>query len=238
MQLMEAQVLKLGADTALVTKQGALVDAQTAKETLEVEKLELELTYKFPKELEMIDAQIENMRAEVALKQYELTVLKPIEYQLRLAEMELKKLQVPLMQRELEIKEKQLGIAEKELAIKEKQLEITKYELEYKLPAEVKSIEAQGDLYKQKVITEKAQTDDSVVGEGSVINLNNKVLAEQAKSFLRDSKLKVASLLIDTWKVRRTDDPDATPADGINKLRDVEIGTVVDAVFESVGIEG
>lgn len=84
------------------------------------------------------------------------------------------------------------------------------------------------------MITEKAQTDNSVVGDGSVINLNNKVLAEQAKSFLRDGKLKLANMLIDTWKIRRNDDPDEAPVNDINKLNDKKIGETVDAVFTSV----
>lgn len=234
MQMLEAQIQKVAADTVLTVKQGALVDAQTAKESLEVTKLEWEIEHKLPKELEMIDAQIANMKAEVALKEYELKVIKPVQLAIQQAELRLKELQIPLMQKELELKDKQLDIAIKDLELKGQQLEIAKYELEFKLPAEVKSIQAQGDLYAQKVITEKAQTDNSVVGDGSVINLNNKVLAEQAKSFLRDGKLKLANMLIDTWKIRRNDDPDEAPVNDINKLNDKKIGETVDAVFESV----
>lgn len=234
MQMLEAQIQKVAADTVLTVKQGALVDAQTAKESLEVTKLEWEIEHKLPKELEMIDAQIANMKAEVALKEYELKVIKPVQLAIQQAELRLKELQIPLMQKELELKDKQLDIAIKDLQIREQQLEIAKYELQFKLPAEVKSIQAQGDLYAQKVITEKAQTDNSVVGDGSVINLNNKVLAEQAKSFLRDGKLKLANMLIDTWKIRRNDDPDEAPVNDINKLNDKKIGETVDAVFTSV----
>lgn len=234
MQMLEAQIQKVAADTVLTVKQGALVDAQTAKESLEVTKLEWEIDHKLPKELQMIDAQIANMKAEVALKEYELKVIKPIQLAIQQAELRLKELQIPLMQKELELKDKQLDIAIKDLEIKGQQLEIAKYELQFKLPAEVKSIQAQGDLYAQKVITEKAQTDNSVVGDGSVINLNNKVLAEQAKSFLRDGKLKLANMLIDTWKIRRNDDPDEAPVNDINKLNDKKIGETVDAVFTSV----
>lgn len=234
MQMLEAQIQKVAADTVLTVKQGALVDAQTAKESLEVTKLEWEIDHKLPKELQMIDAQIANMKAEVALKEYELKVIKPVQLAIQQAELRLKELQIPLMQKELELKDKQLDIAIKDLEIKGQQLEIAKYELQFKLPAEVKSIQAQGDLYAQKVITEKAQTDNSVVGDGSVINLNNKVLAEQAKSFLRDGKLKLANMLIDTWKIRRNDDPDEAPVNDINKLNDKKIGETVDAVFTSV----
>lgn len=250
MQLTEAQIQKIGADTVFVTKQGALVDAQTIKESLEAEKLEHEIEHKLPRELAMMDAQIENMRLEIALKDYELKYIKPVQLALQNKELDikdkqlhimekelrLKELQIPIMERELALKEKQLEITDKELAIKQQQLDIAKYELEFKLPAEVGSIQAQADLYKQKVITETAQTNPRVIVEGSVIDRNNKVLTEQAKSYDRDGKLKVASLMSDSWKVRRNDDPDEAPVNDINKLNDVMIGKAITTLYDSVGI--
>lgn len=89
----------------------------------------------------------------------------------------------------------------------------------------------------KKVVTEKAQTDASVIGKGSVIDHNNKVLAQQVSiSYDNDSKLKATSMLVDTWKVRRNDDPDEAPVNDINKLADPNIGTAVVKVLQSVGI--
>lgn len=208
LQLLEAQIHKTATDTIVATKQGGLIDAQIHKEMAQTEMLHLEMEYKFPKELALIDAQIANMKAEIALKEYELKYIKPI----------------------------QLALQEKELDIKEQQLRLAEYELLVKAPAEVRSINAQADLYNQKVVTEKAQTDASVIGSGSVIDHNNKVLAQQAISYDNDSKLKATSMLVDTWKVRRNDDPDEAPVNDINKLADPNIGTAVGKVLQSVGI--
>lgn len=208
LQLLEAQIHKTATDTIVATKQGGLIDAQIHKEMAQTEMLHLEMEYKFPKELALIDEQIANMKAEIALKEYELKYIKPI----------------------------QLALQEKELDIKEQQLRLAEYELLVKAPAEVRSINAQADLYNQKVVTEKAQTDASVIGSGSVIDHNNKVLAQQAISYDNDSKLKATSMLVDTWKVRRNDDPDEAPVNDINKLADPNIGTAVGKVLQSVGI--
>ena len=168
LQLLEAEIQKVATDTILVTKQGGLVGAQIHREMAQTEMLHLEMEYKFPKELAMIDAQIENMKAEIALKDYELKYIKPI--------------QLALQEKELALREKQIQISEKELGIKEQQLALARYEFEVKAPADVKSILAQADLYNQKVVTEKAQTDPDVIKEGSVIDHNNKVLKQQAIS--------------------------------------------------------
>lgn len=207
LQLLEAQIHKTATDTIVATKQGGLIDAQIHKEMAQTEMLHLEMEYKFPKELALIDEQIANMKAEIALKE-----------------------------KELALRDKQLDISIKELGIKEQQLRLAEYEVQVKAPAEVRSINAQADLYSQKVVTEKAQTDASVIGKGSVIDHNNKVLAQQAISYDNDSKLKATSMLVDTWKVRRNDDPDEAPVNDINKLADPNIGTAVVKVLQSVGI--
>lgn len=207
LQLLEAQIHKIATDTIVATKQGGLIDAQIHKEMAQTEMLHLEMEYKFPKELALIDGQIANMKAEIALKE-----------------------------KELALRDKQLAISVIELGIKEQQLALARYEFEVKAPAEVRSINAQADLYNQKVVTEKAQTDASVIGKGSVIDHNNKVLAQQAISYDNDSKLKATSMLVDTWKVRRNDDPDEAPVNDINKLADPNIGTAVVKVLQSVGI--
>ena len=120
--------------------------------------------------------------------------------------------------------------------MKEKQLQLAEHELTVKAPLEAKQIQMQADLYKQKVITEKAQTDGSVINPDSVIAHNNKVLGEQAKSYVADSKLKATGILVDTWKIRRTDDPDEAPVNAQNKLTDPTIGKAVDSLLNQVGI--
>lgn len=236
LELLEAQVLKTGADTIFVTKQGGLVDAQTLKEMAETERIHLDMIYKLPRELALMDAQIYDTYMSAYLKEYELVNIKPVELDIKNAELLLRNKELDIRDKEVKLKEAQIDIAYKELAIKEQQLALAEFELEFKAPAEVDNIKSQTDLYNQKTITEKAQTDPSVIIDGSVISHNNKVLAEQARSYDNDGKIKVLSVLVDTWKVRRNDDPDATLADDINKLFDPTIGTAVTKSMKNVGL--
>ena len=58
---------------------------------------------------------------------------------------------------------------------------------------------SQGKLYAQKVITEKAQVDSSVVGAGSVIDTNNKLLNAQADAYEKEQVIKAVKLAMDTF---------------------------------------
>lgn len=220
-QLLEAQLAKLGVDTGLVVKQGALVDAQASHEIAQVAKINHEIEHLFPLQVKLAEHEVRLKDKQVDLAQKDI---------------ELKQNQIELGHKELQLKEKQLTIAEKEIGIKEKQLEITEYELTHKLPAEVKNTNAQASLYEQKVITETAQTDPSVNKQGSVIWYNNKVLEQQARTYDNDSKLKVLSVLVDTWKIRYNEDPDNNEVTAINKLTDPTIGQAVDRLLTSTGI--
>ena len=122
-------------------------------------------------------------------------------------------------------------------------------EVGLKLPAEIELIkknvilvekqadtqEAQSSLYNQKTITEKAQTDNSVVGADSIIDRQNQMMQAQSDGFKRDAEQKVAKILIDTWSVRHNGDPDANPVDTINKLADSNIGVAVQKMLNGVG---
>lgn len=352
LQLLEAQVQKLAAETVVTTKQGGLIDAQIYAQMAEVEKLNQELEHKFPKEIALLDAQlkdssietglkeyelqhikpqqlaltqtqidsatkdvalkefelvqikplqvistqkdieiltanVENIQKDVALKEFELAHVKPLqnqmtqanidnlqaavktrEYDLKnikpllvqksqkeievatanishinkeiaLKEYELSKIrpvQLDLSKQELEVKKSQIALSNSELGLKEKQLLLAEHELTVKAPLEAKQIQMQADLYKQKVITERAQTDGSVINPDSVIAHNNKVLSEQANSYVADSKLKATGMMVDTWKIRRTDDPDEAPVNNTNNLHDINVGKAVDNLFRQVGI--
>ena len=224
----------------------------------DVDLKEFELTYVKPLQNEMTQANIDNLKAEVKTREYDLKNIKPLLVQktqkelevatanishlnkeIALKEYELTKIrpaQFDLSKQELEIKKSQVALSNSELGLKEKQLQLAEHELTVKAPLEAKQIQMQADLYKQKVITEKAQTDGSVINPDSVIAHNNKVLGEQAKSYVADSKLKATGILVDTWKIRRTDDPDEAPVNAQNKLTDPTIGKAVDSLLNQVGI--
>lgn len=228
LQLLEAQILKTATDTAVATKQGALIEAQTNREIREAERIHAETTLKLPLELA-------RLQAEIALAEKELLIK---EKQITLAEKEilLKEKQIPIVERELEIKLQQLEVAKSEVEIKRKQVEMAEYELKYKLPAEVRLTNTQADLYNQKIATEKAQTNGDDVKPNSVIHYQNVLLQEQAKTYLRDAMQKFLKMYVDSWSVRNNSDPDGNGANEQNKLLDVNVGEVVRHTANDLGI--
>lgn len=158
-------------------------------------------------DINLIEAQIRGEDASTAIKQFQLDFILP---------------------NEIALKEAQLAIALKELLIKEKQLEMVAYELENKLPSDVSLIQSQDALYTQKTITEKAQVDNTVVGASSVIDLSNKLLKEQTTAYITNGNQTAAKLMIDTWVVRHTADPDGNleTSPGL-RLTDADIGSAV-----------
>ena len=103
----------------------------------------------------------------------------------------------------------------------------------HKLPAEVAGILANNRLIGQKTITEKAQTDSSVIGSGSVIGWNIKVLDAQVKGIDQEAKQRIMRMLIDTWTTRvNNDSAEAEPAG----LGDSVIAATVAKAKASVGI--
>ena len=122
-----------------------------------------------PKQGELIDAQVIATLREGDLK----------EQQILLAEKD-----VLLRDKELAIKEQQLLLAAEELLLKAEEIEVAK---------------SQGELYAQKVITEKAQVDSSVVGVGSVIDTNNRLLNAQADAYEKEQVIKAVKVAMDTF---------------------------------------
>lgn len=285
LQLLEAEITKVATDTAVATKQGALLEAQTSKELAQINMINQEVKHKLPAEVAQIQKQtalaeyelkyikprqlelankdillkqnqIDLQTKELALKdkqiglaEYELTKIKPKELELMAADIGLKKNQIqlglkeiaikekqlPLMDKELDLKAKQIDIAQAEIGLKQQQIENVRYELQYKLPAEVALANSQSGLYTQKTTTERAQTNGSVIGNGSVIYKQNHLLDEQAKTYLRDAMEKTFSMLTDTWKVRKNAD-EIVNANTKNKLMDENIGTMLQALGSEIGV--
>ena len=170
-------------------------------------------------ELNLLEAQADKVKSDIALDKYQLDVLLPKEAQFKDAQIdkmktdaELAKVQLQLANKELEMKVKELALKDKELALAEKQLALSE----------------------QKVITEKAQTDPSVVNPGSVIDMNNKALQSQIDGVKRDSEQKALQLILQTWVTRMNND--AAYINDANMLTDKYIGRAVAKVFEGVSI--
>lgn len=306
LQLLEAQLGKIAAETVVVTKQAALLEAQITKENAsaanilaETRQVEYVTSFQIPSQIDateaqaaltrtqeaqaaqqtlnivaqrdQIDSQTLSIKADTKLKevQWDIAVhtrdfklaaeLESIKTdnlvkikQLALADKELlvkqsqidlsskevllKQSQIDLGTKELLIKQAQLDLTAKDLLLKGEQLLITKYELATKLPAEVGLVTSQKEFYDQKTVTEKAQVDGTVINPDSVIAINNNLLKEQSKTFMRSAQQTAAKLLIDTWTVRNQNDPDGNRADATNKLQDSTIGKAVQAIMQGIDV--
>lgn len=238
-----AQELQTAQQTLNVTAQRDQILAQTldVKESTKLKSIEYDLQlfnkdFKLPKELEIMTTEVSLKESQLALSNKEL-IVKQSQIDLADKEIQVKQNQIELGTKELLIKQAQVGISEKELLIKGEQLLITKYELANKLPADVALTNSQAELYTQKTTTELAQTDPIAIKPDSVIDINNGLIKEQGKSFLRSAEQNTAKLMIDTWNVRHTADPDGNleTAPGLN-LKDADVGKAVKKVLEGINV--
>lgn len=103
------------------------------------------------------------------------------------------------------------------------------------LEKQVESQENQAELYRLKAVTEKAQTDGSVVLPNSVIYHQSQLYAAQTKSFDQTAKREVARTMIDTFLARLVQDPDGNLENNSNRLTDSDIGQAVSKMLTSIG---
>ena len=175
----------------------AQIEAQTALIEEQRKQVEEETRYRLPAEIQQIQAQTAlTTQQKTNLEAEGLNIPK---------QGELLDAQVIATLREGELREKQILLAEKDILLRDKELSIKEQQLllaaeELRLKAEeIEVAKAQGELYAQKVITEKAQVDSSVVGAGSVIDTNNKLLNAQADAYEKEQVIKAVKLAMDTF---------------------------------------
>ena len=180
-------------------------------------------------ELELLEGQLAKMEADtlIAGKQLEL-LSKELELKTRMLPLEiaLTTAQIAKMEADATLAEKQLLLADRELILKDKELLLKDKELDL--------MAKQIILTEQKVVTEKAQTDPSVIVEGSVISMNNRVLEAQVEGFKRDAEQKAANTLLQTWIVRLNND--AALTNDANMLKDKYVGRAVEKMMQGVGM--
>lgn len=241
LNLLEVQAEKVKAEVAidkynlevLLPKDGAIKDAQLVQVNKQAEKLDVEvkkdlyeLNNILPKQADLITAQIDKMRADtntakkqLEILQWELTNKLPMELALVTAQVDKMKADTDLAKEQIKLTQKELALKDKELILKDKEVAIAEKQLQ---------------LAEQKIITETAQTDSSVVKPGSVIDMNNKALQSQIDGVKRDSEQKALQLIIQTWITRMNND--AAYINDANMLTDKYIGRAVAKVFEGVNI--
>ena len=208
-----AEIQQIQAQTDLINYQkDELLPAQTANQKKQTELLAYDLTQIKPQELALKQKQAEiaefellnKLPAELAQLGAQTALITQQKVNLTAEALNIHKqgelidAQVIATLLEGDLKEKQILLADKELSLKEQQLLLTAEELRLKAE-EIKVAKAQVELYAQKVITEKAQVDSSVVGAGSVIDTNNKLLNAQADAYEKEQVIKAVKLAMDTF---------------------------------------
>lgn len=234
-KLVSRQILNSTAQQEQIIAQTADIKEGTLLKKLENDIQTFNKDFKLPQELLSMKKELELKDSQILLGNKELLV-KQAQVDVATKEIALKQNQIDLGGKELLLKQAQVGIAEKEVLLKGEQLNVAKYELTTKLPAEVALTSSQSALYTQKTVTELAQVDSTPIKLNSVIDINNKLLEEQSKTFLRQGQQTAAKLLIDTWNVRHTADPDGNYADETNKLSDAYIAKAVTALLKGIEI--
>lgn len=155
---------------------------------------------------DQVKAQTDNVHQDTALKEYQVQFLYPAQ---------------------LEQANKQIELTEAQVAVQNKQLDL--------LQEQVSQAKAQTNYYAQKVITEKAQTDATVIGDGSVIDVQVELMNAQKDGYKRNAEQQAAQIMSNTWNVRRQTDED-TSANTTNLLDDSTVGKAIQALLSGVGV--
>ena len=175
--------------------------------------LELEL---LQEQVEATKAQTEGTKAQTAALNAKLPL-------------ELKYLQAQIdnMTKQAELADKQIALATKDLDLKQKQIDLAAEQL--------KQAQAQTDYYKQKAITETAQTQSGIAKSGSVIGTQIDLMKAQEDGYQRNAEQQAAQIWANTWNVRRQTD-DATVADTTNHLADSDLGKVMQQLAKGINV--
>lgn len=218
----------------VTTAQIALLDAQRAMavtQELQVQK-EILLTEKkieqLDREIELMDDQQDLLKAQVLLTgaQKDKTVVEAdllvLEKSKTTAETALVNQQVIASTKQVEILSAQLLNIPKEGVLLDKQT--------------LKTVE-ETTFLSQRIKTEKAQILDTVDGAAvtGILGKQRNLYQAQTDGFTRDAEYKLASLMANTWTVRRSTD-EGTVADTTNKLSDANIGAVLTKAMTSLSI--
>lgn len=190
----------------LMPAQLGQLNAQTAGVVKETELKDYQLVNLYPAQLAGTLAQTENVQQDTALKEYQVQFLYPAQ---------------------LAQANKQLELTEAQIAVQNKQLDL--------LQEQVSQAKAQTNYYAQKVITEKAQTDATVIGDGSVIDVQVELMNAQKDGYKRNAEQQAAQIMSNTWNVRRQTDED-TSANTTNLLDDATVGKTIQTLLSGVGV--
>lgn len=244
-----AQNNKIATDTVVTIKQGHLTDAQTCQVKAETNQVNAVVATKLPKEVAQIEAQ-------TSLLAYDLTDIKPAEKSnlintgLSIAAQTANTEQNTLnLVKQGNLTDSQKGeidyrvatLLPTQTAQNTAQTAQITYTTSYVLPSQVSltnaqtsSATAQTALYNQKTTTELAQT-TTTPASGSVMGVQNALMAKQAENYDRDAEQKAAKLMLETINVRFTADTTSADFDYVNHLSDADVGVAVSKLISGIG---
>lgn len=244
--LLEKQVEAATLELGKIPKEIALVEAQTANQQASkaqteatTQRIQKETTERLPIEIANLTKQGLQFTAETELTTVRTTEVTenlakiPVEIDYLIAQSTnlakqnlIAEKNLLLKEGELDLQVQQIDLAKAELQVKREELEVAR--------ANVLTQRATADLYKQKVVTEQAQTKAGVAEEGSVIGMNNRVLQGQIDGYKRDAEQKAAKIYLDGWMVGAQ--ADVREANDINKLADNTMGKVMSVLLNGVNV--
>lgn len=170
-------------------------------------------------QISLVEAQEDQIRAEMQKV--------PLEMAQITAQTNLIIKQGDLADKQLEQADKQLELLAAQVAVQEKTLEL--------VSEQVEQAKAQTEYYAQRAITEKAQTQDGIAANGSVIGTQIALMNKQADGYDRNAEQAAAQIWANTWNVRRQTDED-TVADSTNHLADADLGKVMQKLAAGINV--
>ena len=126
-----------------------------------------------------------NMQTQAIV--YDLKYQKPVEVELLRGQTKKLAADTLLAGEQLKLAGKEILLREAEILIKTAELGIANRQL---------------DLYEQKLKTERAQIDGTIIGEGSVLDASIKLQQAQTKAYDQDQVIKATKLLMDSFAVQ------------------------------------
>jgi hypothetical protein len=226
-----AQTNKVATDTVIAIKQGHLTDAQTCQVKAETNKVNAEVTLKLPEEVALLELNQAQVTAQTAQVTYTTANLLPEQLAQLTAQIAGTTAQTAqATYTTTNLLPAQLAQLTAQTAGTTAQTAQAAFTTTYLLPAQLANTTAQTDLYTQKKATELAQT-VSTPAANSVMGVQNALMVKQTENYERDAEQKAAKIMIDTWNVRRNQDPDTAEMLEANRLREQDIGIAVAALL-------
>ena len=220
-------------------KEVEILNAQIEQTVLQTKLTQVELDKKVPLEIELLANQldtakyqlenelpkrIELLENQINVGKYELANKLPKEVEMITAQTEKVKSDVELAKEQIEIAKVQLNQAEQELKLKVAQLALSEQQLEL--------AKSQLKYQEQKVVSEQAQTDGSVIKEGSTMWYANTLMKAQTEAYEKDHIIKGTKLFYDVVTAGIANDVRTANTD--NRLDDGSVKAVTTKLLESM----